>query len=272
MTINLKNKVVFITGASSGFGEDAAKLFAKEGAIVLVTARRMDRLNTLVDQINDSGGNAFAYHLDVSDFKQIRDVVQQIHREHGSIDVLFNNAGFGKINFLENLNLEADIIPMMNVNLIGAIELVRQVLPIMIQQRSGHIINMSSVAGWIGTPPYSIYNATKFGLRGFTDAIRREVRHFGVYVSGIYPGPAKTEFSEHVGWDHTKANTESYRLSSMTSEFVGRKVVQLAKHPRHAMVVPWFFNVLIWLSMMFPWLTDQVIINIFTKRVYPQKG
>lgn len=270
--MELRDKIVFITGASSGFGEDAAKLFAKEGAVVIVTARRLDRLNNLVEGIRADGGQAFAYQLDVSDFPSIHTVVQQARRDHGGIDILFNNAGFGKINFLENLDLEADIIPMINVNLIGAIELVRQVLPIMLEQRSGHIINMSSVAGWIGTPPYSVYNATKFGLRGFTDAIRREVRHHGIRVSGIYPGPAKTEFADHVGWDHQKASTERYKLTSMTSEFVARKVVGLAKYPRHTLVLPFMFNFFIWFSMLFPRVTDLAIINAFSKRVYPTKG
>lgn len=272
MARQLRDKIVLITGASSGFGEDAAILFAKEGARVILTARRIDRLNAIVEKIEKDGGSASAIALDVSHPDQIRSVVSSVKQRFGRIDILFNNAGFGKINFLENLDLENDIIPTINVNLIGAIELVRQVLPIMIDQGDGHIINMSSVAGWIATTPYSVYAATKYGLRGFNDALRREVRHHGVRVSGIYPGPATTEFADHVGWDHKKASTEQFKLSSMTSEFVAKKVVGLAKHPRRTLVLPWYFNILIWFSILFPGLTDLLIVNVFSKRVYPKKG
>jgi len=272
MSRDLKNKVVLITGASSGFGEDSAYLFAREGALVVLTARREDRLNAIAEKIRSQGGAASVFPLDISDPRNIKPLIEKILEQHGRIDIVFNNAGFGKINFLENLDLERDIIPMVNLNLISAIEIVHQVLPGMISRGDGHIINMSSEAGWIGTTPYSVYAATKFGLRGFTDAIRREVSHFGVQVSGIYPGPATTEFVEHVGWDHRKANTEKYRIGSMTSEYVARKVVWLTKNPRQVLVLPWFFNVLNWTSLLLPWLTDQLIINIFTKRVYPKKG
>lgn len=272
MARELKNKVVLITGASSGFGEDAAYLFAREGAWVALTARREDRLNTIAQKITADGGIASVFPFDISDPTQIHHLIKMVSEKYGRIDILFNNAGFGKINFLENLELERDIIPMVNLNLVCAIEIVRQVLPGMIRQGSGHIINMSSEAGWIGTTPYSVYAATKFGLRGFTDAIRREVRHHGVLVSGIYPGPAKTEFGDHVGWDHKKASTEKFKITSMTSEYVASKVVWLAKHPRHTLVLPWFFNILNWISVLFPSLTDLAIIHFFSKRVYPRKG
>jgi len=272
MARELKNKVVLITGASSGFGEDSAYLFAREGAVVVLTARREDRLNAIAEKIRSQGGVASVFPMDISEPRNIQPLIENILRQHGRIDILFNNAGFGRINFLESLDLEKDIIPMVNLNLISAIEIVRQVLPGMISRGDGHIINMSSVAGWIGTTPYSVYAATKFGLRGFTDAIRREVRHLGVRVSGIYPGPAATEFVEHAGWNHQEASTEKYRLGSMTSEYVAKKVVWLAKNPRQVMVLPWYFNFLSWVSMLLPRLTDQVIINFFTKRVYPKKG
>lgn len=256
MTRSLKDKVVLITGASSGFGARAAHLFAQEGAKVVLAARRLDRLQKLADEIRDAGGEALAVPVDVANPAEIRIMVESTLDLYGRIDILFNNAGFGRLNWLEKLDDRRDIQTQIDVNLTGLIQVTRAVLPQMLKQRSGHIINMSSVAGWIAPPLYSIYAATKFGVRGFTNALRREVKHLGIDVSGVYPGPAETEFSEHTGKNTVKESISAPRWTSMTSEFVAEKIVRLAQHPRRVLILPWWFSIVIWLDNHFPAISD----------------
>ena len=135
----------------------------------------------------------------------------------------------------------------------------------MLARRSGQIINMSSVAGWIAAPAYTVYASTKFGLRGFTDALRREVAPFGIHVSGIYPGPAKTEFGLHTG-DHPLRRSRARRIfRSLTSEYVAQRVVDLARRPRRSLIIPWYYRVAAFADWHMPWLVDWIVINWLTK-------
>jgi NADP-dependent 3-hydroxy acid dehydrogenase YdfG len=257
MTVDLKGKVVLITGASSGFGQDAARLFAAEGASVVLAARRIEKMQAEVKALHAAGGEAMATPVDVNNLEDIENMVKSVIENYERIDILFNNAGFGRLDYFENLNSERDIRTQVNVNLTGLMEVTHAVLPIMIAQRSGHIINMSSVAGWIAAPKYSVYSASKFGVRGFTDALRREVGNHGIKVSGIYPGPAYTEFSLHTG---KKSEHKWYSsLTHMTSEYVARRVVEVAKHPRRRLIIPWWYQPAIWADDRLPWLVDWIM-------------
>jgi short-subunit dehydrogenase len=269
MPENLANKVVLITGASSGFGADAARLFAREGCIVILAARRLDRLTTLVEQIHAEGGQAFAYSLDVTEQSQIDDTVQAVLDNFGRIDILFNNAGFGRLDWLETLEPAVDIDIQIDVNLRGLIQVTRAVLPSMLAHRAGTIINMSSVAGLIAAPMYSIYAATKYGIRGFTDALRREVAPFGIHVCGIYPGPAVTEFGQHSGSDSAiKRHLKTPGWIYMTSAYVARRTVSLAKHPRRTLILPWWFRPVIGFDTLFPGLVDWFLHVVLVKRFH----
>jgi len=264
MSDSLKDKVVIITGASSGFGEDAARLFAKEGCKVVLAARRLDRLQTLANDIQSKGGEAVAIPMDVVQRADVDLMVKSAIDLYGHIDILFNNAGFGRLDWLENLDTARDIETQVDVNLLGVIQVTRAVLPYMLKQRFGHIINMSSVAGWIAAPLYTIYSATKFGVRAFTDALRREVSAFGIKVSGIYPGPAETEFGHHTGNSKTKRSLDMFKGLSMTSEYVARRVVKLAKQPRRVVIIPWWYNLVIGLDVFVPGLVDCFLRVFFT--------
>jgi len=258
--------VVIITGASSGFGEDAALLFARQGCKVVAAARRIDRLQTLVEKIHQDGGEAIAIPVDVVDRDEVEVMVQTAIDLYGRIDILFNNAGFGRLDWLENLDPGRDIETQMDVNLLGLAQVTRAVLPYMLKQRSGHIINMSSVAGWIAAPLYTIYSATKFGVRGFTDSLRREVAPFGIHVSGIYPGPAATEFGRHTGKNPARKTFNRFKGLSMTSDQVARRVVRLARSPRRAVIIPWWYNLVIGLDIFAPALADWILKVFFTSR------
>jgi hypothetical protein len=265
MAESLKNKVVLITGASSGFGEDAARLFAREGCSVVLAARRIDRLQELAADIQKEGGEAFAVPVDVAEREEIEIMIQTVLDLYGQIDILFNNAGFGRLGWHENLSIERDIETQIAVNLLGVIQVTRAVLPSMLERRSGHIINMSSVAGWIAPPTYTIYSASKYGVRGFTDALRREVNPYNIHVSGIYPGPAATEFGQHTGQSALKS-FKAPSWTTMSSAFVARQVVAVAKRPRRRLIIPWWFRPAIWADDRLPWLVDWIIKFGFTNK------
>jgi short-subunit dehydrogenase len=266
MANSLKGKVVLITGASSGFGMDAARLFAEEGCSVILAARRIDRLQELAASIQKEGGEAFAVPVDVADREEIEIMIQTVLDVYGQVDILFNNAGFGRLAWHENMSSERDIETQITVNLLGLIQVTHAVLPGMLKRRSGHIINMSSVAGWIAPPTYTVYSASKYGVRGFTDALRREARPFGVQVSGIYPGPASTEFGQHTGQHPMKKSALRRYFRSMSSEEVAERVVELAKHPRRAVILPWYYKIAIWADWYMPWLVDWITMEVLTKK------
>lgn len=264
MSIDLKDKVVLITGASSGFGEDAARLFAKEGCRVVLAARRLERLQSLADDIQNAGGEALAIPVDVNESAEIEVMVQTALDLYGQIDILFNNAGFGSVDWLENLEPDRNIETMIRVNLIGTMLVTRAIIPHMLKQRSGHVINMSSVAGLIAAPLISNYSASKYGVRAFTDALRREVSPFGIKVSGIYPGPARTEFGKNIKETRSRKTVKKIKYPHLTSEYVARRVVDVAKRPVRSLVIPWWFRVITGFDMLFPVVVDWIL-YLFSK-------
>jgi len=257
--IDLTNKVVLITGASSGFGEDAARLFAKEGCKVVLAARRLERVQALAAEIQNAGGEALAIPVDVSKPAEIEVMVQTALDLYQRVDILFNNAGYGAVDWLENLDPKRHIATLIQVNLIGTILVTRAVIPHMLAQRAGHIINMSSVSGLISPGLITTYSASKFGVRAFTDALRREVSPFGIRVSGIYPGPAMTEFGENL--DRTKALETLGELpySSLRSAYVARRVIEVAKRPVRSLIIPWWFRIITTFDMLFPVIVDWIL-------------
>lgn len=259
MALSLQGKVVLITGASSGFGEDAARLFAKEGCKVVLSARRLERLQTLAADIQDSGGEAFAIPVDVTQRAEIELMVQTVIDLYRNIDILFNNAGYGGVNWFEKFKPERDIETMIRVNLIGTMLITRAVLPHMLARREGHIINMVSVAGLIAAPTITSYSAGKYGVRAFTDALRREVSPFGIYVSGIYPGPAKTEFGQKLERTPSRETIRKIRYPHLTSKYVASRVVEVAKRPRRTLVIPWWFRVITTFDTLFPVIVDWIL-------------
>jgi len=259
MAIDLKNKVVLITGASSGFGEDAARLFAREGCKVVLTARRLDRLQALAAEIQNQGGEALAIPVDVSQPAEIEVMVQTALDLYEHIDILFNNAGYGSVDWFENLKPERDIDTIIRVNLIGTMLVTHAVLPQMLERRTGNIINMSSVAGLIASPLLTTYAAGKYGMRAFTDALRREVSPFGIKVSGIYPGPATTEFGKNLKRTRSREKVKKIKYSHLTSEYVASRVVAVARRPKRSLVIPWWFSLITTFDTLFPVVVDWIL-------------
>jgi NADP-dependent 3-hydroxy acid dehydrogenase YdfG len=259
----LKEKVVLITGASSGFGAAATKRFAQEGCKIVLAARRIDRLEEMADEIKARGGDSLPIAVDVTQPAQIDAMVNAALNHYGRIDILFNNAGFGRLDWFEMLDPVKDIQAQITVDLLGVIWTARAVLPPMYKQGSGHIINMSSLAGWAAPPLYTVYSAAKFGVRGFTEALRREANPFGVKVSAIYPGSAATEFQTHIGQNKAKRRFKSPRWLSLTADDVARAVVDLAKRPRRSLILPWMMMFSLLVNSHLTGLSDSVQARAF---------
>jgi short-subunit dehydrogenase len=261
----VSGKVVVVTGASSGIGEATARAFGRAGGKVVLAARRLERLETVAAEIRaqDGGGEALVVAADLSRLADINNLMDQTLARFGRIDVLFNNAGFGRLDWLEDLDPVKDIEAQLAVNVLGVIQTTRLALPVMIRQRGGHIINMASVAGLVGTPTYTIYAAGKFAVRGFSEALRREAAPWGIRVSVIYPGGVATEFGAHARIKRkTKATTPAWMR--LTPEDVARAVVGLVRRPRAGLVIPWPFRVSAWLNALLPGLVDWTTIRGFT--------
>lgn len=184
------SKVWFVTGCSAGFGKLIAQELLKKSEKVVATARKEFALSDLKG-INDK--NLLPLTLDVTKQEDITKAVTKACEHFGRIDVLVNNAGYGIIGALEETTTES-IKRVFDTNVFGLINLTKEVLPIMRKQKSGHIINMSSVAGVVCTPGFNIYNATKFAVEGISEALSMEVAHLGIKVTLIEPGPFRTEF------------------------------------------------------------------------------
>jgi len=260
---SLEGKVVIITGASSGFGASSAKLFAGEGCKVVLAARRLDRLEDLAKEIRHADGEALPLAMDVSQPAQIDSMVKSTLDVYGRIDILFNNAGFGRLDWFEALDPIKDIQGQITVDLLGVIWTARAVLPQMYKQRNGHIINMCSMGGWAAPPLYTVYSAAKFGVRGFTEALRRETTPFGVKVSGVYPGSAATEFQKHMGENKAKKRFTTPGWLRVSQEDVARGVVRLAKRPRRSLFMPWIMGISIFINSHFTGLSDSVQARAF---------
>lgn len=260
---SIKGKVVIITGASSGFGASAARLFAQESCKVVLAARRLDRLEELAKELRAMGSDALPLAMDVSQPQQIDAMVKSVVDAYGRIDILFNNAGFGRLDWLEELDPIRDIQGQITVDLLGVIWTARAVVPQMYKQRSGHIINMCSISGRAAPPLYTVYSAAKFGVRGFSEALRRETSPFGVQVSTIYPGSAATEFQKHMGQNKAKKRFTTPNWLRVTAEDVAHGVVNLAKRPRRSLVLPRIMGLSIFINSHFPSLSDNTQARAF---------
>jgi len=260
----MSSPVIVITGASSGIGAATARLFATEGYRVVLAARRIKRLEILATEIKEAGGEVLFFQTDVSQVSQLEHLIEQTLVHYGQIDILLNNAGFGRLIWLDEQDLEEDIATQIQVNVTGVIQASRLVLPHMIKRKCGHIINISSAAGWLAPPTYSVYAATKYAIRGFAEGLHREVKELGLHVSTIYPGAVTTEFNQHAGVDW---QTESVapKWFILSAEDIARSILRVANNKHRELIIPWVLNLVIWLNGHFPSLVDWVSSKYFSR-------
>lgn len=194
--MELKNKVAIVTGASSGIGTAFSHKLIEKGATVYGLARRLNKLKEIQSKL---GENFIPVQMDVTKHKDLEEWVTNQFSDSHSPDILINNAGLAKFGNVDELSVE-DWDTMVNTNLNGIFYLTRLIVPLMKENQShSHIINIASVAGLLGNPQISGYNATKFGVRGFSEALFKELRYDKIKVSAMFPGSIATDFFENVG-------------------------------------------------------------------------
>lgn len=204
-------KVWFITGVSSGLGKQLAEEVLAQGQVVVGTFRKQDQIEAFNNQ---SPGNSFGVLIDVTSTQMIIDGVKTVFDKFGKIDVVVNNAGYGAMGSIEEISDE-EVRRQFEVNVFGVLTTLREVLPHMRKQRSGHIINVTSIAGRIGSQGLGIYNGSKFALEGIGEALAAELKPLNIRVTNVEPGPFRTEWA---GSSATYDNTEIEDYESTVGE------------------------------------------------------
>ncbi|QPF87591.1 SDR family oxidoreductase [Bradyrhizobium genosp. L] len=197
MTEGIKDKIVVVTGASSGLGEATARLLSAHGATVVLGARRADRLQGLAKDLEARGGKALALQTDVIRHEQVKALVDSAVQAYGRIDVMINNAGLMPQAPLEQLKID-EWDRMIDVNIKGVMYGIAAALPHMQRQKAGHFINVSSVAGHRVGPGFAVYAATKFAVRALSEGLRQEVKPYNIRTTVISPGAVATELPNSV--------------------------------------------------------------------------
>ncbi|ONI90440.1 oxidoreductase [Saccharothrix sp. ALI-22-I] len=196
MTNHLQGKVALVTGASSGIGEATAVALAREGAAVVIAARRVERLKVLADRLVEDGAEVLSVELDVTDEAACRDAVARTVEAFGGLDVLVNNAGVMLLGPVEGADT-TDWTRMVSTNLLGVMYLTHAALPHLLASK-GAVVQVSSTAGRVVRSGTAVYNATKFGLNAFSESLRQEMTQRGVRVVVVEPGVVATELRDHI--------------------------------------------------------------------------
>lgn len=234
----LAGEVAIVTGASSGIGEATAEALASRGASVVLAARRADELEAVAERIRTEGGEALVVPTDVTEDDDIDALIAETVDEFETIDILVNNAGVMLLEPLESADRD-NLRQMIEVNLLGLMNLTHAALPTMQAQDSGHIVNISSTAGRRAGAKSSGYNATKFGVNAFTEAVRQEVTTDGIRTTIIEPGAVDTELQEHIPDEEIKQQIEEGMIESMTpleSDDIARAIIYAVTQPQHVNV------------------------------------
>ncbi len=251
----LQHKNIIITGASSGVGRSLAEKCAASGANVILLARRLDVLKEIQTDLQSRYSvSVMIFKLDVSDTDEVKIVFEQIINEIGQIDVLVNNAGYGLFRTAHETSIEV-VKGMFAVNVIGLISCTNMVLPVMLKQGKGHIINIASQAGKIATPKSSAYAATKHAVLGFTNSLRMEVSDQNIYVTAVNPGPIQTNFFSIA--DETGAYAKNVKRYMITPDFVANKILNAMLTNRREINLPRWMNAGSILFALFPRLFEK---------------
>jgi NADP-dependent 3-hydroxy acid dehydrogenase YdfG len=232
LSSNIEGKVVVITGASSGLGENTARHLAKLGATVVLGARRKDRLDVIVKDIQSAGGKALAVPVDVTKRAQVEGLVQKAVDTFGKIDVLVNNAGIMPIAPLTLLKVD-EWDRMIDLNVKGVLYGIAAALPHMLKQKSGHIINTASVFGIkVFAPGGTVYCATKAAVRSLTEGLRMEVHGNKIRTTIISPGAVDSELKESTSDEASaKAVNELYKSLAIPAESIARAIAYAIEQP-----------------------------------------
>jgi NAD(P)-dependent dehydrogenase (short-subunit alcohol dehydrogenase family) len=247
MTSDSAAPVALITGASRGIGAATAHELAQRGYALVLAARSAGPLEALAAELSRSGSPALPIPTDLCSLDEIQRLARLALAHFGHVDALIHNAGVGGDRPIAQMDSPA-VARIIHTNLRAPIELTRALLPSMLERRRGAIVFVASVVGHIGMPSSAIYSASKFGLRGFAHALRREVAQHGIGVTIISPGFIKTDMTRWMG-----------DLPRPGPEIVARAIAGALVHPRRELFVPNYYRLLVWLEHLLPGLADAVL-------------
>jgi short-subunit dehydrogenase len=261
--MDFKNKVVLITGASSGIGKQTAIEFAKLGSNIILVARRKDKLEQVENELKQFNVNTLVCTCDVSKKDQVEKMSKIVLEKFNSIDILVNNAGFAIYGSVSDLSID-EIESQMETNYFGMIYCVKNFLPLMLKKKSGHIVNVASVGASFSVPGVSSYCATKFAMLGFSEGLKHELYGTGVGLTVVSPIMVRTPLFEHPSFTNFSKFSTGVSLSSET---VAKTIIKASNSSRLEIVVPSVARAVIWFKQTFPFLINPIVGRIFRKQL-----
>jgi NADP-dependent 3-hydroxy acid dehydrogenase YdfG len=235
MAGKLNGKVAVVTGASSGIGEATVRSLAAEGAAVVAGARRKERLEGLVEEVTRDGGKAIAVECDVTDEEQAHALVHRAIGEFGRIDILVNNAGVMLLSKVEK-GLSDEWRRMFDVNVLGLLYATDAAIEAMKEQGSGHIVNVSSVAGRKTRPTGGVYSGTKFAVNAISEALRQELLEDGIRITMVEPGAVATELTDHITDEEVREGLKQRNIEPLQSEDIANAIAYAVVQPQRVSV------------------------------------
>ena len=255
--MDFKNKIVLITGASSGIGKQTATEFAKKGANLILVARRKDRLELIADELEKFHVSILVCQCDVSNKEQVKEMSKTVLEKFDTVDILVNNAGFAIYGSVSELSID-EIESQMETNYFGMIYCIKNFLPIMLEKKSGHIVNVASVAASFGLPGIASYCASKFAMLGFSEGLKHELKNTGIGITVVSPIMVKTDFFDHPSFK----NMPKFSLS-LNSKSVASAILKASNSPRLEIIIPSVVRGAVWFKNTFPYLANPILGKAF---------
>ncbi len=260
--MDFKKKVVLITGASSGIGKETAIEFAKLGANIILVARRKEKLESVENELKKFHVTTLVCQCDVSKKEQVKEMSKTILEKFDSIDVLVNNAGFAIYGSVSDLSID-EIESQMETNYFGMIYCIKNFLPSMLKKKSGHIVNVASVAASFGLPGIASYCASKFAMLGFSEGLKHELKGTGVGITVVSPIMVRTDFFDHPSFE----KMPKYSPTSLSSKTVAKAILKAANSPRLEIIVPSVVRGAVWMKNTFPYFINPILGKSFKNKL-----
>ena len=260
--MDFKNKIILITGASSGIGKQTAIEFAKKGANLILVARRKEKLELVAKELEKFKTSVLVCPCDVSDKDQVKEMSKIVLEKFDSIDILVNNAGFAIYGSVSDLSID-EIESQMETNYLGMVYCIKNFLPSMLEKKSGHIVNVASVAASFGLPGIASYCASKFAMLGFSEGLKHELKNSGIGITVVSPIMVKTNFFDHPSFE----KMPKYSPTSLSSKSVANAILKASNSPRLEIIVPSPVRIVVWLKNTFPYLINPILGKSFKNKL-----
>ena len=264
--MNFKNKIVLITGASSGIGKQTALEFAKKGANLILVARRKDKLELVAKELEKFHTTILVCSCDVSNKDQVKEMSKIVLEKFDTVDILVNNAGFAIFGPVSDLSID-EIESQMETNYFGMIYCIKNFLPIMLNKKSGHIVNVASVAASFGLPGIASYCASKFAMLGFSEGLKHELKDTGIGITVVSPIMVRTNFFDHPSFE----KMPKYSPTSLSSKTVANTILKASNSSRLEIIVPSVVRSAVWMKNTFPYFINPLLGKFFKNMLNSKK-